>query len=108
MLSESEKLAVDRLGLCINLTRSGVPGKVVTEFVAAFEVPRGTQPAAAGLSLVRLVNPLMRSRDSSVFWTVSKMSSIVTLQKKDRLFSAKSGYANAKNFVDLPVLSAPF
>jgi len=35
MLSEAEKDAVDRLALCMNLTRSGVLANVIAQFVAA-------------------------------------------------------------------------
>jgi len=35
MLSDGEKLAVDRLAFCLNITRSGLLAKVVAEFVAA-------------------------------------------------------------------------
>ena len=37
MLSEGEKLAVDRLAFCLHLTRSGVLARIVTEFVTAAE-----------------------------------------------------------------------
>jgi hypothetical protein len=35
MLSDREKHSVDRLALCMNLTRSGVLARIVTEFVTA-------------------------------------------------------------------------
>ena len=35
MLSENEKLAVDRLAFCLNITRSGVLAKIVVDFVIA-------------------------------------------------------------------------
>ncbi len=35
MLSDGEKLAVDRLAFCLNITRSGLLANVVAEFVAA-------------------------------------------------------------------------
>lgn len=35
MLSEGEKLAVDRLAFCLHLTRSGLLAKIAAEFVAA-------------------------------------------------------------------------
>lgn len=35
MLSDGEKLAVDRLAFCLNVTRSGLLANVVAEFVAA-------------------------------------------------------------------------
>lgn len=37
MLSEGEKLSVDRLALCMHLTRSGLLANVVARFVAATE-----------------------------------------------------------------------
>ncbi len=35
MLSEGEKLAVDRLAFCLQFTRSGLLAKIAAEFVAA-------------------------------------------------------------------------
>lgn len=35
MLSDGEKLAVDRLGFCMNITRSGLIANVIAEFVMA-------------------------------------------------------------------------
>jgi hypothetical protein len=35
MLSDGEKLSVDRLAFCMNITRSGLLAKIVTEFVTA-------------------------------------------------------------------------
>lgn len=35
MLSELEKNSVDRLGLCMQLTRSGILANIVSQFVAA-------------------------------------------------------------------------
>jgi len=35
MLSDGEKFSVDRLGLCMNITRSGILANIVAEFVAA-------------------------------------------------------------------------
>ena len=37
MLGEGEKAAVDRLAFCINLTRSGLLAKIVTQFIEAAE-----------------------------------------------------------------------
>lgn len=43
MLSEGEKAAVDRVAFCINLTRSGLLAKIVSQFVEAAEgSPEGT------------------------------------------------------------------
>jgi hypothetical protein len=35
MLSDGEKLAVDRLAFCLNITRSGLLANIVAEFVGA-------------------------------------------------------------------------
>jgi hypothetical protein len=35
MLSDGEKLALDRLAFCMNITRSGILAKVVADFVVA-------------------------------------------------------------------------
>jgi hypothetical protein len=35
MLSDGEKLSVDRLAFCMNITRSGLLAKIVAEFVTA-------------------------------------------------------------------------
>src|SRR5271169_3859055 len=35
MVSDGEKLAVDRLAFCLNITRSGLLANIVAEFVAA-------------------------------------------------------------------------
>ena len=35
MLSDGEKLSVDRLAFCLNITRSGLLAKIVAEFVGA-------------------------------------------------------------------------
>jgi hypothetical protein len=35
MLSDGEKLALDRLAFCLNITRSGILAKVVADFVVA-------------------------------------------------------------------------
>jgi len=37
MLSDNEKLAVDRLAFCLNITRSGLLAKIVVDFVLACE-----------------------------------------------------------------------
>lgn len=37
MLGEGEKLSVDRLGFCMNITRSGLLARIVVDFVAATE-----------------------------------------------------------------------
>jgi len=35
MLSDGEKLALDRLAFCVNITRSGILAKIVADFVMA-------------------------------------------------------------------------
>jgi len=40
MLSDGEKLAVDRLAFCLNITRSGLLANIVAEFVAASSASR--------------------------------------------------------------------
>ncbi len=40
MLSAGEKLAVDRLGFCMQMTRSGVLAKIVDEFIVSTEVSK--------------------------------------------------------------------
>jgi hypothetical protein len=40
MLSDGEKLAVDRLAFCLNITRSGMLAKLVAEFVASTELSK--------------------------------------------------------------------
>jgi len=40
MLSEAEKEAVDRLALCMNLTRSGLLAKIVVDFVKATDASK--------------------------------------------------------------------
>lgn len=45
MLSEGEKLAVDRLAFCLLVTRSGVLARVVADFVASTEDGRSGREA---------------------------------------------------------------
>ena len=49
MLGEGEKAAVDRLAFCINLTRSGLLAKVVTQFIEAAEGSEAGTEAEKGL-----------------------------------------------------------
>jgi hypothetical protein len=49
MLSGGEKLAVDRLAFCMNITRSGLLANVVAEFVAAASGKKEQRKAEARL-----------------------------------------------------------
>lgn len=50
MLSEEEKLAVDRLALCLNITRSGLLAKIVVSFVEAAEGRNEANPSTDHLT----------------------------------------------------------
>ena len=45
MVSEREKIAVDRVAFCIQLTRSGVLARIVSEFIAAANEGRAAKEA---------------------------------------------------------------
>jgi hypothetical protein len=54
MLSEGEKFAVDRLALCMNITRSGLLADIVADFVFAADGTKQSREAEKRL-LARLV-----------------------------------------------------
>ena len=50
MLSNGEKLSVDRLAFCMNITRSGLLAKIVADFVTAAEGSRQGREAERKLA----------------------------------------------------------
>jgi hypothetical protein len=59
MLSKGEKLAVDRLAYCINITRSGLLAAIAADFV---EAAKGSKESAAAKN--RLLAYLDECRES--------------------------------------------
>jgi hypothetical protein len=60
MLSDGEKLSVDRLAFCMNITRSGILANIVAEFVVAAD---GTKESRAAEK--RLLAYLMECRKAA-------------------------------------------
>lgn len=74
MLSESEKVAVDRLGICMHLTRSGVLARVVTEFVAAVEnSPKGREAEKELIAYLAECRKAVKKRGAFADETIASM-----------------------------------